>query len=160
LALTEQIFEPFTGTSTGLPLWTNHANEWCKQILQAKVDQSQNKHFPLVPSHKNDIYFCKTALKMAKNAITNWQVVVAPSMHQIRTLVLGGAKSIQKDRSSDGSSQRMNNLNLPMHRSNAMAQSLIVVASRAWNQLPHAVKSLETLERFISAVRERLSGLP
>jgi hypothetical protein len=28
--------------------------------------KSSNKHFLLVPSHKNDMYFCKLALKVAK----------------------------------------------------------------------------------------------
>jgi hypothetical protein len=29
-------------------------------------DESPNKHFPLVPNHKNDKYICKLALKMVK----------------------------------------------------------------------------------------------
>jgi hypothetical protein len=37
-----------------------------RQNLQAKVEEGPNKHFSLVPNHKNDIYICKSAKKMAK----------------------------------------------------------------------------------------------
>jgi hypothetical protein len=37
-----------------------------RRILQAEVDESPNKHFSLVQSHINDMYFCKSAQKMAK----------------------------------------------------------------------------------------------
>jgi hypothetical protein len=55
------------------------------------------------------------------------------------------------------SSQRTNNPNLPVYRRNAMAQSFVVVATRTWNDLPYVVKSIETLGRFINAVRARLA---
>ena len=41
-------------------------SEYPRQILWAKVDESPNKHFPLVAGNSEHIYFCKSALKMAK----------------------------------------------------------------------------------------------
>jgi hypothetical protein len=59
-----------------------------------------------------------------------------------------------------GSSQRTNNFNLPVYRSNAVGHSFVVVASKMWNDLPHAIKSINTLGRFIAEVKLRLSQPP
>jgi hypothetical protein len=37
-----------------------------RQILQAEVDEGPNEHLSLVTGHINDVYFCKSALKMGK----------------------------------------------------------------------------------------------
>ncbi len=56
-----------------------------------------------------------------------------------------------------GSSQRTNNLNIPRHRNNAMAHSFSTIATKTWNELPHAIKTRNTLGTFIHAVRTHLS---
>jgi hypothetical protein len=38
-----------------------------------------------------------------------------------------------------GSSQRNINLNFPVYQSNAVGHSFVVVASKMWNDLPHAI---------------------
>jgi hypothetical protein len=59
-----------------------------------------------------------------------------------------------------GSSQRTNNLNIPVFHHNALANSFVVLASKIWNDLPHAIKSINTLGRFTTAVKLRLSQPP
>jgi Reverse transcriptase (RNA-dependent DNA polymerase) len=60
---------------------------------------------------------------------------------------------------SYGSSQRLQNLNLPTFRRSAMAHSFVVVASKMWNELPHSTKTINVLGRFVTAVKLHLSRL-
>jgi hypothetical protein len=59
-----------------------------------------------------------------------------------------------------GSSDRTNNLNLPICRRNAMCHSFAAVASKTWNALPHAIKPISILGRFTMEVRKHLSKPP
>jgi hypothetical protein len=59
-----------------------------------------------------------------------------------------------------GSSQRTNNLKLPLYHTSALAHSFIVVASKKWNDLPHTIKSVNTLNRFTAEIRLCLSHAP
>jgi hypothetical protein len=45
------------------------------------------------------------------------------------------------------------NLVVPLHRSHAMSHSFIIRSGVLWNYLPHFVKALPSLSRFMSAVR-------
>jgi hypothetical protein len=51
------------------------------------------------------------------------------------------------------SSARTRNLVVPLHRSHAMSHSFIVRSGVLWNYLPHFVKALPSLSRFMSSVR-------
>jgi hypothetical protein len=50
------------------------------------------------------------------------------------------------------STARTVNLIVPLHRSHAMSHSFNVRSGMLWNFLPHSVKALPSLSRFISAV--------
>jgi hypothetical protein len=55
----------YTSQSQLIDLWLS----WHLFCGFRQSKESLNKHFLLVSSHKNDIYFCKLALKMAKIGI-------------------------------------------------------------------------------------------
>jgi Reverse transcriptase (RNA-dependent DNA polymerase) len=58
------------------------------------------------------------------------------------------------------SSQRTHNLNLPVFQHSAVAQSFFVVVPKLWNELPHAIKSIASLGRFVGEVKLRLAQPP
>lgn len=97
-----------------------------------------------------DYQLCITGLTLEKTAVLQRLKFLFKVMHSQHPSYIYSLLQY-------GSSQRTNNLNLPRHRSNAIAHSFVAIVSKSWNDLPHEIKTKETLGTFIQAVRRHLT---